>query len=377
MAARAQVPPPPVQLSGLASSLEKEGLARGYVLRGEESYFRERAIELLKARADEAGWEVRLQDADRSNHDFKIAEAIGDLTGGGLFASQRLVVIRNAERYLRKAEGKKSALTGAIERFVTAGENPGCVVLSAISLRADLVAVKVIEKAGGRRLDLRKLWDDPPPWKPDPRQTELVQWLVQRARERGVRLDASGAVYVCAATGNDLSALEDQLDRLKGASGQELRRVIGWNPDAAPWTVADRFLDGELPRALAGVETLFTGGFHEKGGRRLVDTTALSTMLVGALVRGVRAAHGLAREFAQGSDEATALRSTGVKGAPRTLKTIVARARSRPAEAWRMMLEDLAELDRRSKSGTSLDAAEFVTLALRWNRAHPPRETRG
>lgn len=368
MAARAKAPDPPAQLAALASALDRDGLARGYVIRGEERYFRDRAIDMIAARANAAGWEVRRHDAARGNPDFLLSAAIEDLSGGGLFASQRLVILRNPEHCLAKTDGKKSPLTTAIDRFLAAGENPGTVVLASPSLRADLVAAKAILKAGGTRLDLRKLWDSPPPWKPDPRQTELVQWLVRRAREKKVRLDPEGAVYVCAATGNDLAALEDQLDRLTGASGEELRRVIGWNAEAAPWTVADRFLDGEFPRALAGVETLFTGGFQEKGGRRLLDATALSTMLVNALIRGVRAAHALARELEGGASEAQAAKAAGIQGAPRTVQTTVARARTLRASFWRAMLEDLVELDRRSKSGSSLDANEFATLALRWQR---------
>jgi hypothetical protein len=54
MAARktkAREPDPRAQLAELLAALERGGLARGYVLRGDERYFRDRALEAIKARA--------------------------------------------------------------------------------------------------------------------------------------------------------------------------------------------------------------------------------------------------------------------------------------------------------------------------------------
>ena len=364
-------PDPPTQLAGLRRAVESGGLARGYVVRGEEVYFREQAIDFLKGAAAAADYEIRLHDADRANSDFQLARAIEDLSGGGLFASRRFVVLRNAERLLAKVDGKPSPLTRALTAFLAAPEDAGCAVLTGTSLRADLAAVKAIKAAGGELLSLRKLWDSPPAWKPDPRHAELVQWLLGRAREVGVRLDASQAVYVCAATGNDLGALEDQLERLRSSGGRAFREVIGWSAETVPWVVADHLMEGDLPRSLAGIETLFQGGFHEKGGRRLVDETALSAMLLSSLTKGVRSGLALSRELARDPDEKRALREVGFKGAPRTGQTALARARTRSAVAWRSMLEDLARLERRAKTGSTVDANEFTALALRWSRTAP------
>ncbi len=373
MAARAKEPAPPVRLDQLRASLEEKGLARGYVIRGEEPWFRERAIELLKARAERDGYEVRLHDGEPSSHDFQLSSVIDDLAGGGLFASRRLVVVRNPGAYLKKVEDGPSPLTRAVTRYLGAEEEGGCVVLCAASLRADLVAVKAIQKAGGETLTLRRLYDSAPAWNPDPRRAELVEWFVRRAHERGVKLDASQAVYVCAATGNDLAGLEDQIERLRRSSGRELREVVGWNAATAPWTVADHVVGGDLARALAGVETLFGGGFQEKGGRRLLDAVALGNMLLSSVVKAVRQGLALAQELERGVEPAAALRTLGVRGAPRTTQAAVERARLRSARVWRSMLEDLVDLERRAKSSSSLDASDFVALALRWARTAPTR----
>ena len=86
---------PPTQLRELASALEAEGLGRGYVLRGDERFFRDKGVEMLKRRGVQEGYEVCVHDAERGNADFRLSALIDDLSGGGLFAARRLVIVRN------------------------------------------------------------------------------------------------------------------------------------------------------------------------------------------------------------------------------------------------------------------------------------------
>ena len=353
---------PPELMRELASALSGGELPRGVVLRGEERYFREKAVDLLRAKAVESGFEVCVHDAERGNPDFRVAALIDDLSGGGLFATRRLVVIRNAAESLKKVGSQASPLTSAILAFVEASDS-GSVVLSLPTLRADHAVSKAIKAAGGPLLDLRRLWDGPPPWNPDPRQAELVRFVLDRARHFSLNLSPDQAVYVCAATGNDLFALDDQLERLRHMPDEDLRKVVGWNAATAPWNVAEQVVAGDVPRALAGVESLFQAGFQEKGGRRLLDSIALSAMLIGSLSRGVRRSLVLASGLERGQTESDAAKSVGVAG--RAVGPAIARARSRPARAWRNMLDDVSGLERRAKSGVGVDANDFALLALR------------
>jgi len=363
---------PPDALRQLARALDERGLAPGYVLRGDEPYFHARALELLRARAEQEGMELCQHAGPKAGADFSLARAVEDLSGGGLFASRRFVVVRDPEDLLKKDGNHPSALTRAIQAFL-AGAG-GCVVLSGSALRADLVAVKAIGAAGGPLLELRKLWDSPPPWNPDPRQAELVQWLVQRAGEKGLRLSAAQAVYVCAATGNDLAALDDNLERLRSSSGGgALAELVAWDASVAPWTVADHLVAGDLPRALGGIETLFRGGFQDKSGKRVLDAAALVPMLTGSLLRGVRQGLALGAELAAGASDADAAAMAGLRGRPDTLRAALARARSLSTEAWRGRLEEVLALERRAKSGGDVDAGDFAALALAWAAPEGPR----
>jgi len=357
--AKARESEPWSELAALESALARAPLARGYALRGEERYFRERALALLRTKAEAAGYEICFHEAARETEggDFQLARLIDDLSGGGLFAPKRLVVVRNPGELLKKIEGEDGPLVRTALAFVKSPEDVGTLVLSDASLRADHALVKALVAAGGAAPSFRKLWETPPPWKPDPLQAELVQWTARRARELGLRLTNEQALYVSAATGNDLSALDDQLELLRASGGRELRSIVSWTAGSTPWAVAEHVLAGDLARALSGIQALFQGGFQEKSGKRLLDPAGLAILLVSALGRGASAC--LVPERNEGS--------------PQQREAIGARARKRPAADWRALLEETAALERALKSGAGLDANDFAALALRWSLAGAPR----
>jgi DNA polymerase III delta subunit len=365
--AKAKENDPVSELTALEGALAR-GLARGYALRGEERYFRERAITLLRAKAEALGHEVCLHEVAKESEgsDFRLARLIDDLSGGGLFAARRLVVVRQAGEALKKIEGEDSPFTRAALAFVQSADDVGTLVLSDPSLRADQGVVKALVAAGGLAPAFRKLWDTPPPWKPDPRQTELVLWIQRRARELGLTLAPEQAVYVGAATGNDLAALDDQLEMLRVGGKENLQASIRWTAGSTPWAVADHLLDGDLPRALNGIEALFHGGFQEKSGKRLLDAAALAILLVGALQRGASTCFALARS------------STGAfGGSPQQREAALARAQRRAPAAWRVLQDEVARLERELKTGGGLDGNDFARLALRWAIDARPRAAAG
>jgi DNA polymerase III delta subunit len=357
--AKARENEPWVELASLEAALARAPLARGYALRGEERYFRERALAGLRRKAESLGYEICLHEVERESEggDFRLARLVDDLSGGGLFAARRLVLVRNPGELLKKVEGEESALTRAALAFLASPEDAGTLVLSDASLRVDHVLVKAILAGGGVAPSFRKLWDSPPRWRPDPVQAELVQWTLRRAGELGLGLTAHQALYVSAATGNDLAALDGELETLRASGGRDLRASVSWTAGGTPWNVAEHVLAGDIARALSGIEALFRGGFQEKSGRRLLDPSALAVMLVSALARGASAS----LELAQAGGDA---RIEG--GSPAQREAAEARARRRPPADWRALLEEAATLERELKSGGGLDANDFARLALRW-----------
>ncbi|MBM3976544.1 MAG: hypothetical protein FJ299_06090 [Planctomycetes bacterium] len=358
---------PSAQLRALLAALQQGEPARGYVLRGEERWFREQALAALKARAQALDWEWCAHDT--ADPDFALPALIDDLSGSSMFASARAVVLRGTQRdrtdLLAKTEGgTPSALVRAALAWLESGA-AGCFVVSADALRADHALAKAVVKAGGTLTDFRKLYDSPPPWKPDPRQTELVQWLLGRARDKSIRLAPDDALYLAAMTGNDLAALDGSLDKLAVAGPGGVRAIALPQAATTPWAVADQLARGDLARALLGLETLFQSGFEEKDGRRLVDPGALLGMLLPSLARGVRANLVAAEALAGGAAPEAAAALAGIAGPPQRVAESLERARSRSVDEWRALLGDTVLLERRSRSGGSVDIDDLALFALR------------
>ena len=363
----AREPDPRAELAQLKSALASE-LPRGFVLRGAERYFRDRALREVKAGAKAAGLELCQHDAAGS--EFELSRVLDDLLGGALFASRRCVVIENAEAQLLK----DSPLARGVLSFVTGDR--GTVVLASKSLRADNQAVKAIAKHGGAVLSFRKLYDAPPPWEKfgDPRRTELVAWVVGRARELGCELSPDQALLLSKRTGTELEAIDSALASIAAGDGQELD-VLGESSAAgSPFQVADDLVAGESGAAIAGIERLFRGGMKkEKDGTREQNRDALIAILMGT-VRG-RLREGLLVSEAMdraGSFEG-GLAALGMKLNPMVKRRLEEQVPARPPAVWRRMLEQALALERRSRSGADVDASDLASLALGWRRRQPVR----
>ncbi|QDU67052.1 DNA polymerase III subunit delta [Engelhardtia mirabilis] len=363
--------PPHVQVAAFEKSLAVASqLAAGYLVRGDEGYFRRRVLDALRSRSEALDVEVVVHDA--SDPDFDPQVLLGDLATPPMFASAQLIIAREVDGLLKKVGSKDSPFVRGILSFLERAEAGRSVAIAANAMRADQAIAKRFAKLELPSLSVRRLWDSPPPWNPDPRQVELVQWLVARARELGVRLDPDQAVYVVAATGNDLDAIEDQLERLRHGGQRALQEVIRWQAGGSPFAVADHLCRGDLPRAVDAIESLFQGGMTGRDGGKVVDRAALGAILIGSLARGVRQGLAAARDVERGVPPAGAAAKAGA-GGERAKTELLERLRRRPSAAeWARMLEDLADVDRRAKSGAGVDASDFTSLALAWSAPAQP-----
>jgi DNA polymerase III delta subunit len=373
-AAKAKEPDPPAQLRELAAALPPASgakLARAYLLRGDERYFREKAIELVVTAARAAGLELSRHDA--RDPDFSQSLLQDDLSAAPMFASARCVLVRNAAALLKKEGGAESPVARALLAYVQGkGPGGGTLVLEAEGLRADHAVAKAVVATGGKSLSLRRLWENPPPWDPDPRKAELVQWLIAQARAQKLELALHDAVYMVAATGNDLFALEAALARVAAAGGKSVRALVEWTSGVSPFQLAEDLARGDGPRALAGCEALFRAGFQDKDGSREIDPAAIQAILLGTLRNKLRQSFACARALEQGSDFAAAAEKAGFQGAPAMRAELESRVRLRDAAGWKKLVLDLAAFERRTRRGTSIDVNDFALLALRWKRVARP-----
>jgi DNA polymerase III delta subunit len=358
-ATSAKDPAPDLEFRRLSERLAS-GLPPALVVRGEEGWYRHQAALRLVELANERGLEVCRHDT--GDPEYRAASLLDDLAGGALFGGGRLVLVRGAGELLRK--GSRHHSEAAVKAILARIERPGedCIVLDAPSLRADSKVAKALAPQE-LLFSFRKLWDTPPPWKPDPRSVELVQWILGRARERGLKLKPEQAVYVAAATGNDLAALDGQLERAAQAGGT-LEAAVVWDPGASPWAIAEQLVDGVAARAVMGLESLFKGGFVGKDGRREMAPEALVAMLGPAVSGKAREALAVARS---GGPPRT--------GSPRQREAVAARVRLRSEADWARMVDDAAGLERRARSGPAVGVNDWAAFALRW-RLEPQRRRR-
>ena len=339
-------------------------------LKGEERYFRDQGIRLVLSKAKERGDEICRHDG--SDPEFSQATLLDDLTSGALFAGARTIVVDNADKLIKK--GARSFSQGLVDALksriaaLTAGQVEGCLILSASNLRADHVLIKAIQAAEGSVVGCRRLYDSPPPWDPDPRKAELVQWTADRARRAKIPLGVEEAVYLAAALGNDLAGIAGKLEQLRERGSEGIVELVSWESGGSPWDLADKLMDGDGARASVGVEALFTGGFQGKDGKRTVDRSALVALMTSTLTKGLMELTRAGRYVAQGQSPQAALAAAGVRGAPATVKRKAERLASRSPGQWQGMLEDAEKLERRSRSGARVDVNDFAVIGLRWAR---------
>jgi DNA polymerase III delta subunit len=362
-ARKAAEPAPPARLAELERALAgKAPLARGYVVRGEERWFRDAAIALLAEGASRRGLEVARHDT--ADPDFDLGRLVEDLAAAPMFAPARLVVVRGGGALLKSEGEGKSPFASAASAFLGGASVPGSLAVEAESLRVDSVLAKAVLAAGGPVLTMRKLYDSPPPWErdPDPRRTELAQWLLARARERTLKLSPDEAAYVVAATGNDLGALDGALDELARRGSKGVRESVAWTGGASPFRLAEDLLRGDAAAGLAGIEALFRSGMQEKDGARETKPEALLAVLLGSLRAKLRPTLAAARAAEGGAP-------FEFRGAPHARAEIEERRPLRTAAAWRSMLDDLAGLERRARTARPPDANDLAVLCLRWRRS--------
>lgn len=190
------------------------------VAAGECEYLRAHAVERLRA-----AWLERCPDGDvailRGSGEAKplsLADITRELSGGSLFAKDKLVVVRQAERALfpvSRAGDEAEAPTGkAGERekaFVDRLEKPAprlWLILETAQLQRNRVLGKRLAEFGTVIPC------------PQPTQRDIPEWLFGQAASLGARLDDAAADLLLRAHGTDLGVLAAELDKLALFAGE-------------------------------------------------------------------------------------------------------------------------------------------------------------
>jgi len=233
------------------------GIERGWpagltVLTGDDAWHLDRAQRaLLDALAPAAAGEFARTVFGEDKVD--VAVVVGAARSMGMFASRRVVLVRDADAL----EGDPAIL----EAYATSPPPDSYLLVRAPKIDQRRKLGKTLTGSG--RL-LR--FDAAGP----AGGAELERVVRAMATERGLRLGADAVGFLLDATAGNLYAVESELDKLRAWSGAEggptnptiddVRSLVASDPAMSGWEVADAVVERDLAAALAAARRLLTEG---------------------------------------------------------------------------------------------------------------------
>ncbi len=272
---------------------------------GDNEYLRSAATGKLKA-----AWLQRFPDGDvstlRGAGDARpagLADIARELSGGSLFAKDKLVIVRQAEKPLfgqaGRTEEEEAPAAKAGEReqgFIERLENPGKRIWLILET-AQLPKNRTLGKRVAQHCRVIPC--------PTPTQRDIPPFLRARAKESGVRIDDEAIDLLTRAYGTNLGLLASEMEKLALYAGE------GKDIDAA---AAGKFLAGAIEfdvfgftnaiearnpeQALFYARRITTQGTRDQKGKREdgeKSSHRIMAMLAGTVQNLLRAAVALAR----------------------------------------------------------------------------------
>ena len=245
------------------------------------------------------------------------------------------------------ALGRRFVIADGVERWKDAAAEPVAAALAGIDpetltvaffaredakLKAPAALAKAVQAAGGQVAEESQV-----------KPRELPRWLVQRAKELGIELDAQAARALIAHVGDRQQRLLRELEKLAIEYGQgvsigveEVQESSASSAERKVWTLADALVAGGRKAATRALLDL-----REQGER-------LPGLLYG-MVRRLRDALAIAEALAAGQPPAQIKR--GLRMPSFAADRLIADAGRRDVEAYRRALELMADLELESRGG--------------------------
>lgn len=303
-----------------------------YLVLGEERYSSSRFLHSLKELVLE-GSVPGLNEDEWNAAEVEPQAVVGAAKTLPMLARRRWVQVSELERW----ETRKDGAFGAIEEYAKAPSPSTTLVLVASKLNAKRKLI-TLAKAGGFLVSCDPL---------DKRA--LPAWLAQAAQRRGCSLDPMASDLILEVADNDLSLLDDLIERLclflggKGAiTEQTVSELIPVVRPSSVWELAEAVAQRNIGRALESLGKVYD---PQDRGLRLVGILLWSTRQM-LLYEAARAA---------GDGPAQAAKAAGVPPYRATkLEAQLRQTRRAALERWICVLRD-------------------VDLALKGGSKRPPR----
>lgn len=298
------------------------------------------------AKIDE--WRVRLRrraEAELGPGGLELFDAASDAPDV-VAASLATLTFATGTRYLL-ADRVGTWKAGPLDPLLSALQSmpPDTVLVLLVRGKPLKGLVTAVETAGGEVRDHAA----PKPW-------EMPRWVISRAQEHGLRLDAEAAKALLGIVGSGQQRLAREIEKLAialhpetAAGSEDVERIAAGETQPKIYDLADAVVSGDRESALALADDLAAQG--ERPSRLIYPITGR--------LREVRRASELLDAGLSDKDLARALRAP-----PWRAKKVIALARRADRESLARSLCRFADLELAFRGGEALDESTALTLAL-------------
>jgi len=298
------------------------------------------------AKIDE--WRVRLRrraEAELGPGGLELFDAASD-TPDAVAASLATLTFATGTRYLL-ADRVGTWKAGALDALLSALKSmpPDTVLVLLVRGKPLKGLVTAVASADG---DVRE-HAAPKPW-------EMPRWVITRAQEHGLHLDAEAAKTLLGIVGSGQQRLARELEKLAialhpetTAGSEDIERIAAGETQPKIYDLADAVVSGDRESALALADDLAAQG--ERPSRLIYPITGR--------LREVRRASELLDAGLSDKDLARALRAP-----PWRAKKVIALAHRADRESLARSLCRFADLELAFRGGEALDESTALTLAL-------------
>ncbi|MAW59936.1 MAG: hypothetical protein CMJ94_03755 [Planctomycetes bacterium] len=358
----------------LVAAAEAGKLPRTVLLLGpargeEEPWFAEQILDAARrwARQHE---EFDLLEVDGGSPDFEMGVVDSFLSAPGLFGGERVLLFARAGKAMKKHKRLANTLAAAAK----ASDGPVLMLIEAPGASMTTVVKPLAAVDGVRTERFRKLYSDPPPWRPhDLDASEAAQFAQAEARARKLKLGPGAAGALVQLTGGRPAELVQSLEHflLLGddrIDEQQVREVAAHSAEGSAFDFADALLDGDGRRAYRCLGQMRRRGLRTWDGKRIAPRDAFSMMVSVAAKQRLQTA-AVRAGLDQGQDFASACKAAGVAAGGPPAKRMESRLRHCDSVHLRTILDALHEAERNIKRegwGDPVHALEY--LALRCHR---------
>lgn len=349
-------PSPERELQRLRRTLA-EALPQVVVLMGPSRFFRGEAFEAARA-ALPGDVDVRTLEGEEVTDGKELL----DLRGGTLFGKGAWLAVRRGDGWLAR-HGER--LLRALETLA-----PGCgLLLEVVKLDRRTRIAKALA-AHGEIFEFRDLYAEPYDRTRSPLESELIGWLVARARAMGLTLRPEAALLLVTVVGKepglllaDLRRLGDQLEDPKTPITEEvLRGRLISSFGSTPFELAEAVLAGDRRRATRSVEAMFQRGAPGRDGAT-VDRAGVLPFATSWLYRSLARVY----EARVLLDEGVALEDIpGRLGVRTFVERFLAQVRTNTRGRLERGLVWLVEMQRRQRTGGEDPAWAMHRFLARW-----------